>query len=150
MGYFFSIHSELADYDHLDDEEVGALVDAVVLAMVAEGEVPEEEESELARLTSALDDCASMSVKTVVRERTEAAREVVGDEEAYREWARDVAERLDDQTLLEEAYYLASRMAAMDVDVVADETAVLGTYVDVFDFPRDRLKRLTQRLREHT
>lgn len=150
MGYFFSIHSELADYDHLDEDEVKALVDAVVLAMVAEGEIPEEEESELAKMTSAFDDHASMAIEPYLQERVEAAREIAGDSEAYRRWAEDVAGRLDDETLLEEAYYLAARMTAIDVEVVADETEVLETYVEVFDFPRERLKRLTQRLREHT
>lgn len=149
MSHFDEIKSDLADgaYQRLERDQAEALVDALVMASAADGEVGERERNELDRSLSEIEKRAAGMPDDYPSRARERAREAAGDPEAIGRLAEQVAERLDDETLIDEAYYLSARVAAIDVDVRSTETEVLETFVETFDIPRDRLKLLTRRLR---
>ena len=150
MSYLDEIRSGLAKekYDEIAPVHAEALIDALALTMVAEGDVQNVEESEVGRLLQDLEPRTVVDTGEYLRESLESAREASGDSEAVRQRAEDIAQRLDDELLREEAYYLSGRIAAADINVVSGETEVLRSFVQAFDIPRGRLKRLTQRMRE--
>jgi hypothetical protein len=145
MSYSDRIPSILDEYQP-NQTQVEALIDTLTLAMVAEGEVPDHEREELERTLEQLDWRGTRSIHDYVDDSIAADRDVVESGEV-RSRVEDISERLDDDALREEAYFLAARVAAIDAEVVSDETDVLTTLVDVFDIPRDRLKLLTRKLR---
>ena len=149
MGHFDDISSALADedYDQLTRPQAEALIEALVLATVSEGEVPQKEESELQKSVAEIDRRATFSADDYLATARQEARQLVDDPTAIRQRADDIAGRLHDETLRDEAYYLAARISAIDAEVVADETDILTTFVDAFEIPRERLKLLTRRLR---
>ena len=150
MSYFKEIRSALADPKYADVRPAlaEALIDALALTMVAEGEIQEVEQTEVSHILEEFDEQTSLDTGAYLDEAIAASEQCVGDQDAIRRRAEAIAERLDDATLREEAYYLSGRIAASDIDVVSDETAVLRAFVQAFDIPRQRLKRLTQRMRE--
>ncbi len=150
MSFFRDIRSKLAkkQYDQIAPAQGRALIDALTLTMVAEGEVQEVEETEVDRILGELGERTDFDVDAYLQESINSAKQAIGDDEAVEQKARDIAARLDDETLREEAYYLASRVAVVDIDVVSDETRVLQSLVGAFDIPRRRMALLTQRLRE--
>ncbi len=149
MDHFDEIKSALADdvYSHLDREPAEALIDAVMLVSAAEGKVPDREQTELDRTLSEIERRASALASDYRQTARERAEKAAGDPEAVRAQAERILERLDDETLVEETYYLAARVAAIDIQVESEETDVLETLVDVFEIPRQRHKLLTRRLR---
>jgi hypothetical protein len=150
MSYFKRIRSKLAgkDYAAISPDHARAIIDAMTLTVVAEGEFKEREQTQFGRLVDALDERTSLDSKTYAEQSLAAADEFAGDADATTRRAQDIAARLDDATLREEAYYLSCRIAAIDIDVVSEETHVLRSFVHAFEIPSQRLKRLTQRLRE--
>ena len=145
MSYTDRIPSILNEYDPTQ-QQVEALIDAMTLAMVSEGEVPDKERRELEEALDQLDRQDGARLERYVESSLEASREVI-ESNTVRERVASVSDRLDDDRLREEAYFLGARITAIDAEVVSDETDVLTTFVDVFEIPRDRLKLLTRKLR---
>lgn len=150
MSYFRDIRSKLAkkQYNEIAPAQARALIDALTLTMVAEGEIQQVEETEVSQILGELGERSNFDVDAYLQKSIELASRAAGDPDAIDQKARDIAARLDDETLREEAYYLASRIAVVDIDVVSDETRVLQSFVAAFDIPRGRMALLTQRLRE--
>jgi hypothetical protein len=150
MSYLKEIRSALADpqYADVSPAHAEALIDALALTMVAEGEIQDVEQTEVTHILEEFDAQTSIDTEAYLDEAISASQQYSGDQEAIRQRAEAIAERLDDATLREEAYYLSGRIAASDIDVVSDETAVLRAFVQAFEIPRQRLKLLTQRMRE--
>ncbi len=145
MSYTDRIPSILNEYDPTQ-QQVEALIDAMTLAMVSEGEVPDKERRELEEALDQLDRQDGARLERYVESSLEASREVI-ESNTVRERVASVSDQLDDDRLREEAYFLGARITAIDAEVVSDETDVLTTFVDVFEIPRDRLKLLTRKLR---
>ena len=145
MSYTDRIPSILNEYDPTQ-QQVEALIDAMTLAMVSEGEVPDKERRELEETLDQLDRQDGARLERYVESSLEASREAI-ESNTVRERVASVSDRLDDDRLREEAYFLGARITAIDAEVVSDETDVLTTFVDVFEIPRDRLKLLTRKLR---
>ncbi|MFP4599301.1 MAG: hypothetical protein ACLFVJ_13665 [Persicimonas sp.] len=150
MSFFKDVRSKLAqkEFNPIAPAQARALIDALTLTMVAEGEVQEVEETEVGRILDELGERTNFDVEAYLQESITSAKQAIGDQDAVDRKARDIAARLDDETLREEAYYLASRIAVVDIEVVSDETRVLQSLVAAFDIPRRRMALLTQRLRE--
>lgn len=152
MSFFRDIRSQLADkkYAEISPQHAQALLDALALTMVAEGDVSSREQGQAERIRQALAERTTIDTKAYLSQAIEAAAPIAGDPQAIDAQAKAIAERLDDPILREEAYYLSMRIAAVDINVVSDETQVLSSFVQAFDIPRERLGRLTKKLRELT
>jgi uncharacterized tellurite resistance protein B-like protein len=148
VSYFKQIRSKLADANDISPEHARALIDAMVLTMAAEGELKGREETQLGRILEALEALTSIDTDAYAAQSMDAASDLAGDIDVVSKQAQDIAGRLDDATLREEAYYLSCRIAAIDIDVVSEETHVLRSFVQAFEIPSERLKQLTKRLRE--
>lgn len=148
MDYFESIDSALAEpqYDRLRRQYARAVIDAVTLTMVVEGEIPDRERVEADKIFEALGERSNLEVDAYVERSLEKARQAAGDDEAVRELCQDIASRLEQRTLQEEAYVLAGQVARIDFDIVSEETEVLQAFVEAFDIPRRRLRKLSGRL----
>ncbi|MFB6262251.1 MAG: hypothetical protein ABEL76_01310 [Bradymonadaceae bacterium] len=150
MGLFDTVRKAIAGkkYDNVDQSQSEALIDALTFTMVAEGKVPEVEREELKNTLDEIEWTGSVDIDSYVEQSLEKARSAESGEEGQKAFLNDVADRLDDETLEEEAYFLAARIAGIDKEVDTDETDVLRTMVEVFDIPRKRLKAITRELRQ--
>lgn len=125
-----------------------ALVDVLVLAALADGQVVDAELDRLDELLGRLNWAGATSLEDYTREAFDRMAELSRDEiEAH---VRAVGERLDEAWVRDEAYYVAALIAAADHELDDRERALLGLFIDVFDIEQSRLEQMLDKLRRDT
>ena len=148
MGLFETLTSFFSDdrYASLTQQQTEAFIDALTYAMLSDGEIAPAEEDELADALAQLDWQGAEPVELFVDnacDRAEAALETPGASEDY---CADIAERLADQELREETYYISAKVACADNQVLESERVFLNRMVEAFEIDRERLALITEDL----
>lgn len=148
MGIFDAIDDFFGGkrYDHLDQEQTEAFIDALIFTIVADDEIATGEEKKLAEELEEFQWEGSTPVDQYTRQKREELRDVVDDKESARAFCEDIAERLDDDKLQEEAYYFAARVTFADRELLDEERVALNHLVEAFEIDDERLEMMTQEL----
>lgn len=131
----------LGSLSQVQDE---ALIDALAGIMVADGEIVQEEKEALQRAVERLEWEGAKLPDAYIESAIKRAR-ATQDWSAY---AENIAERLGEDWLQDECYYLCAKFAGVDQDLPEPETQYLHSLVDAFDIGRERLTKITAQLRE--
>lgn len=133
------------NFSSLEPDQEMALVDALTYAMAVDHEVAPAEEEELSDALRVLSWSADQSLDAYVHTSVTRAQASVK-EQRTAEYCRDISERLGEDWLREETYYLAARVAASDNEIVSEEQVLLSTMVDAFDLDDATHERITNQL----
>jgi hypothetical protein len=118
--------------------------------MIADDKVVTGEEDELADALRPLRWKGSQSLESYVSESLDRARRVSDSGSSVREYLRDVSERLEEDWIRDETYYIAARLAASDRSLDELETAYLRVMVEEFGIPEERFARISNQLLRET
>jgi hypothetical protein len=80
----------------------------------------------------------------------ERARKVSDSGQSVRAYLSDISDRLAEDWIRYETYYIAARLAASDSSLDELETAYLRVMVDEFGIPEDRFARISDQLLRET
>lgn len=137
-------------YKSLDQSQEEAFVDALTYAMIADEKIVTGEEDELADALRPLDWKGSKPLESYVNESIDRARSVADSGSSVRNYLSDVSERLGEDWIREETYYITARLAASDRSLDEFETAYLRVMVEEFGIPEDRLSKISNQLLRET
>lgn len=135
-------------YKSNNQDQNEALIDCLALAVVVDGVI---ETSELAEINDAIkmfEWQSDVAPQDYVDQALDHAAEVLVEESALRVFASDIAERLDEEWLREEAYYISARIVSSDKDLVEEERLFLNALVESMAITPKHLQNITQKLME--
>jgi hypothetical protein len=152
MGIFTAFSNLFAgrSFSKISADQERALIDALTYAMAVDHEVTPTEEKELSQALRNVDWDESVPLESYVREsveRSQSHTRAQGDAMSY---LRDISERLVEDWLREETYYLAARIAAADQDIASEEQMLLRTMVEAFDLDDDTQAKISDQLLRET
>lgn len=133
-------------YGSLSPEQEKAFVDALAYAVAIDRDVSQTEEQELTKQLGHLDWKSGVPLDSYVHESIERAKQKTATAADAATYCRDINERLGEDWLREEAYYLSARIAASDSDIVSEEQALLSTMVEAFALDDKVQERITNQL----
>lgn len=138
------------NFSKISDEQECALVDALTFAMAADHDVSRVERDRLAKALRVLDWKQSTPLEAYIDDAiTRAQRQVASDQNMF-DYCTDIAERLAEDWLREEVYYLAGHIVAADQDVNPDEQAFMRALVLAFAIDPDTQARIANQLLHET
>ena len=152
MGLFGVIKNLLEGetFKSLDQTQERAFVDALTYTMIADEKVASGEEDELADALKPLKWKGSEPLQSYVNQSLDRARSVSDSGSSVRDYLQDVSERLGEDWIREETYYIAARLAASDRSLDELETAYLRVMVEEFGIPEKRFAEISNQLIRET
>lgn len=150
MGWFDLLDDLLTGkkYRELSQTQNEAFIDTLTFVMVVDETL---DETERGRLDETLDDMeweGEVPMARYVEQSLGRARELAPDD--YDAYLADVDERLEDQSIREQAYYVSAQIAYADsAGIVESERDLLRRIVEAFEIDGERLELMTDELRKH-
>lgn len=120
-----------------------ALIDALVFAMMADGEMAEEERAELTRSLEGLPWTASTNREVYISAAIVRVEEAKVSRQSADALVADISARLETIELRERAYAQAARIVCSDHDVVDAERGLMSMFIQHFDLDRERAIELS-------
>lgn len=150
MGVFDTIKTFLDDkqtrYNDLSQPQTEAFIDALTFAMIVDGNIADVEED---RLADALEEFVWESddpLPVYVDSALDRAQACADAPDRAAEYCNDIADRLADQQLEREVYYLSAQVACADDTILDSERTLLQHFVEAFDLDREQLQMMTREL----
>ncbi len=143
------IHKILANlftknqFSKITQQQNEALLDVIALSMAADGLLEPQERVEALAALKQLNWKDHSSAELYFDGSCEKAPGLLADPDVLDTYLSELSERLGEQWLVEEAYYIAARVAAVDSDVAHEERELLSALVRHFNIPSDRLRTIT-------
>lgn len=142
ISALFTDH-KLTGIDQIQNESVVRLL---ALVVAADNHIGPEEEAELAEGLEPLEwKSAEHDLHSFSRQALDDAHRVL-DEGNLASYCEELADRIGEQWLQEETYFMAAHIATADKDIKEPERVVLQTIVEVFDIPERRLAQISDQL----
>ena len=152
MGIFQTIRNFLDDanqrYSDLSQEQSEAFVDALTYAMIVDGEIADVEEDRLADALEEFDWRAETPLTVYVDDALDRAATCVDYRARAKAYFSAIAERLGDDGLQRQVYFLSAKVACADEQILDSERVLLTNLVDAFDIDAKRLELITRELRQ--
>ena len=134
-------------FKQLSQTQNEALVDVLAAAKAIDGKLLDVERRELANIVEKLNWKDGAGRERYIEESIQRATEiepVPGDLDAYFD---EIGNRLQDDWLQEEAYYLASRIVLADDEIDENERLLLKHMVQGFEIPSDKQQLIVRKIR---
>lgn len=131
------------------DQEM-AMIDALTYAMAVDREIAATEQEELTSSLRHVDWEEEIPLEAYVSESVERAQRISADPFGAADYLADIGNRLGEDWLREETYYLAARIAAADRDIVSEEQLLLSTMVQAFELDNDTQAKIADQLMRET
>ena len=135
-------------FANLSQVQNEALIDALTAAKAIDGQLREVERQELLEVMDMLEWDGVQSMASYIEDAVERARSIEPVGESLQEFFADVGERLGEDWLREEAYYLSSRIALADEEVVEPERLLLKHMVKALGIDADRQQAIISKVHE--
>lgn len=119
-----------------------AFIDALVFAVMADGEMAEEEREELNLDLDEISWEGDSNRELFISESIERVSEATVSADAARAYVRDIGARLQSDELRERAYAASSRIVCADHDVAEAERGLMSIFIQEFDLDRERAKNI--------
>lgn len=148
-GFFDDLFDD-DELKHLDDAESMAFIDALAIALVADG-YPEKEElaefkSQLEKLPFSSEDIDRVQLRVESCLHTLRATP----DHKLDDFIHDVAERISSQHLKERALFMAIHITHADLDITREEHLMLQRIARCFGVPQARLHEMVHGIMEDT
>ena len=137
-------------FANLDQEQNEALIDLLTAAKAIDGELRKVEQRELLEVLDMLEWSGDQTMARYVEDAVERAQELEPVAESLQAFFADIGQRLGAEWLREEGYFLASRIALADAEVVEQERLFLKHLVKAFEIPSDRQQTIIGKLEMST
>lgn len=137
-------------FSSIQDTQELALVDALALAMSADGDVSSVEREELTDLLRALDWNQTTTLESYVEESLNKAQTYLAEPGGMLKYCMDISARLEQEWLREETYYYAARISASDHSIDDNEHNFLQSLVQALALPKDAQARISDQLLRET
>lgn len=124
-----------------DQEQRTALIDALVFAMMADGEEAAEEYEEI--MISGAEWSGDTTLSTFVAASKERAADAMSSKENALAYCQDISRRLADDGAREKTYELAARVVCSDGDIAPAERGLMSMFIRAFGIPEDRAVQLS-------
>lgn len=135
-------------FANLKQDQNEALIDTLAAAKAIDGKLLESERLELMDAMEMLDWKGGKSVDGYVDWTIDKATSLESTPEQLKPFFTDISDRLGEDWLRQEAYYLGSRVALADDEVVEQERVFLMEMVKAFGIPADRQQLIIRKIRE--
>ena len=128
------------DMASLNQDQKSAIMEALVIAVVADGRAVEAETAQFDREVEAID--WGMDRATLIEQVTAARKKVMAIEGTEQGIViiTDVARRLDVPAIREKTFRAMAAVMAADGDMSRPELSVLAGFATKFELPRDRFE----------
>lgn len=152
MGIFTAFSNLFAgrNFSKITADQEKALIDALTYAMAVDHEVSSTEEKELSQALRNVDWEESIPLDSYVHESVVRAQKQTAEQADAASYCRNIGERLGEDWLREETYYLAARVAAADREIVGEEQVLLRTMVEAFDLDDATQAKISDQLLRET
>lgn len=134
----------------LSQEQNEALIDALAAAKAIDGELLDAEREELMEIVEKLDWDSGRRMETYIDQSVRRATEIEPAPAQLDEYFDDIGDRLQEDWLQQEAYYLASRVVVADEYIDENETLLLRAMVEGFELDPARQEAIMARVRRET
>ena len=124
-----------------------ALVDVLTAAKAIDGQLRDVEREELMRIMEKLDWNGTMSMAAYVEDSIERATKIEVIPAELERFFDDIGDRLEEDWLREEAYYLASRIVLADDQIMENERLLLKYMVKGFGISADKQQLIIRKIR---
>lgn len=131
----------------LEQDQNEALIDALAAAKAIDGKLLDVERRELMEAMKMLDWEGGRPLEDYVDAAVERATEIAPEPAELDAFFGDIGERLGEDWLREEAYYLSSRIALADEEVDESERVFLKHMVEAFEIPSDKQELIVRKIR---
>lgn len=122
----------------LEQPQREAIIDTLVFAMMADGEMTPEERDELDGAFDKLEWGGEFDRETFLDESIARAMDATGSKERAATYIADIGARLPDLPTRERAYELAARIVCSDRDVAEAERGLMSMFIRQFQIPEAR------------
>ena len=128
----------------LDQEQRAALIDALVFAMMADGEEAAEEYEEI--MSSGAEWNGDTTLSAFVATSKERAADAMSSKENALAYCQDISRRLADDDAREKTYELAAQVVCSDGDIAPAERGLMSMFIRAFGIPEDRAVALSAQI----
>lgn len=125
-----------------------ALIDVLTAAKAIDGVLRDVERQELMEILGKLEWKGHVSMATYVEESIERATKIEPIPGELEDFFGEISERLREDWLRQEAYYLASRIVLADDQIVDNERLLLKYLVKAFDISAEKQQLIIRTIRE--
>ena len=130
----------------LSQKQNEALIDALAAAKAIDGELKDVERKELMEIVQKLDWNAGESMESYIDRSIEQAVKIEPRSDELGEFFDSIGDRLEEDWLREEAYYLAARIVLADEQIVENERRLLQAMVEGLGVDSDRQQLIMRKL----
>lgn len=132
----------------LSQNQNEALIDVLAAAKAIDGKLKEVERRELMEIIKKLDWKGDWSMEGYVDHSIDKATEIEPVADELDEFFDDIGNRLKEDWLREEAYYLAARIVLADDEVVENERLLLQSLVEGLELDPQRQQLIMRKIRD--
>lgn len=134
----------------ISQDQNEALLDCLAYAVSMDGEVTDSELAEVRLATEMFNWRGALPLDEYFTQALERIEAQELDEASLRVWASELATRLGEDWLCDEAYYISARIATSDHTIDEQERVMLNALVESLGLSRARLLNITQKLMAET
>lgn len=134
-------------FKQLSQTQNEALVDVLAAAKAIDGKLLDVERRELANIVEKLNWKDGAGRERYIEESIQRATEIEPVPEDLDAYFDEIGNRLQDDWLQEEAYYLASRIVLADDEIDENERLLLKHMVQGFEIPSDKQQLIVRKIR---
>lgn len=134
-------------YRNLDQDQNEALLDALSAAKIIDGDLDPAEREELLGAMRKLKWEGDQDLESYMDGAVERARELSVYNDSIAEFFQNISDRLREDWLRQETYYIASRITLADQKVVEEEREFLQTMVEAFGIDPQRQALIIRKIR---
>lgn len=135
-------------FRNIIQEQEEALIDALTAAKAIDGKLRQVERDELMEILRKLEWKGRVPMAEYVDQSVERAQNIEPVPADLEEYFDELGDRLREDWLRQEAYYLASRVVLADDNVDENERLLLKYMVKGFGISSERQQKIIQRIRE--
>ncbi|QDG53792.1 hypothetical protein FIV42_24525 [Persicimonas caeni] len=137
-------------FSKISAEQEKAMIDALTYAMAVDREIAGDEQKELTSSLRHVKWEEEIPLESYVSESVARAKRISAQPGDAPDYLHQISERLGEDWLREETYYLAARIAASDRDIVSAEQLLLSNMVQAFELDNDTQARIADQLMRET
>ncbi len=135
-------------FSKINQVQEEALIDVLAAAKAIDGVLLDVERRELMEALEHFEWKGALPMESYVEQSVERATKLEPTAEALAAFFADVSQRLEEDWLREEAYYLGSKVALADDEVQEEERLLLKAMVEAFDIPSKRQQLIIRKIRQ--
>lgn len=135
-------------FKNLEQDQNEALIDVLTAAKAIDGQLKAAERAELEEIVEKLDWKGSGSKDAYIDRSIDRAVDIEPEPGPLRSHFDDIGDRLGEDWLRQEGYYLAARIVLADDQIVDNERVLLQNLVEGFDIGADTQETIITKIRK--